>query len=78
MVWHCLVIGMVVGSSLGEPKLNFNFVILDFRFEFERLMETLDAWAAKGGGGAEKRIIKGQWMTINITIKPWIRFCVIT
>jgi len=43
MVWHCLVIGLVVGSSLGEPKLNFIFVILGFRFEFERLMETLDA-----------------------------------
>jgi len=43
MVWHCLVIGMVVGSSLRERKLNFIFVILGFRFEFERLIETLDA-----------------------------------
>jgi len=25
MVWHCLSIGMVRGSSLGEPKLNFIF-----------------------------------------------------
>ena len=26
----CLVIGMVVGSNLGEPKLNFIFAKLSF------------------------------------------------
>jgi len=40
---------MVVGSSLGELKLNFIFAILGFWLEFEGLRETLDTWAAKGG-----------------------------
>jgi len=75
MVWHWLGISMVRGSSFGELKLNFIFAILGFWLEFEGLRETLDAWATKGGWETNH---KDQWMIINITIKPWIRFFVIT
>jgi len=30
MVWHFLGIGMVMSSSLGEPKLNFIFAKWSF------------------------------------------------
>jgi len=37
---------MVMGSSLGEPKLNFIFANFCYGFECEKLKETLDEWAA--------------------------------
>jgi len=46
MVWYWLGIGMVMGSSLGEPKLNFIFANFCYGFECEKLKETLDEWAA--------------------------------
>jgi len=39
--WHC----MVVGSNLGEPKLNLNFWYFWFWIECEELKETLEVWA---------------------------------
>jgi len=38
---------MVMGSSLGEPKLNFIFAKLSFGHGYERVDETL---VAKGAG----------------------------
>jgi len=35
---------MVMGSSLGELKLNFIFANFSFGFEYEELKETLDEW----------------------------------
>jgi len=37
---------MVMGSSLGEPKLNFIFANFGYGFECEELKETLDERAA--------------------------------
>jgi len=42
MVCHLLGIGMVMGLSLGEPKLNFIFAKFGYGFEGEELKETLD------------------------------------
>ena len=44
LTWHF----RVVGSNLGEPKLNFIFGYFGFGFEFEGLKETLTYLAAKG------------------------------
>jgi len=37
---------MVVGSSLGEPELNFIFAKFSFGFNVKKLKETLAEWAA--------------------------------
>jgi len=39
MVWHCLGIGMVKGSSFGEPKVNFIFGIFGFDLNMKSWMK---------------------------------------
>jgi len=48
-VMHWIGIDMVMGSNFDNSKLNFLFAKISFWHEGERVENTLDEWAAKGG-----------------------------